>query len=106
MIHIVDHIRPAVYLHVGRYEIFNHPIFAYCVKIVKDKSRIKQIYLFFMSNHMMCALLHILPNGLVAEAGNPFLNTGVIAPGICLSMIWFVFATVLFLKWFERREVK
>ena len=22
MIHIVDHIRPAVYLHVGRYEIF------------------------------------------------------------------------------------
>ena len=30
----------------------------------------------------------------------------VIVPGICLSIIWFVLATVLFLKWFERREVK
>ena len=55
---------------------------------------------------IMCPLLHILPNGLAAEAGNPFLNTGVIAPGICLSIIWFVLATVLLLKWFERREVK
>ena len=55
---------------------------------------------------LMCPLLHILPNGLAAEAGNPFLNTGVIAPGICLSIIWFVLATFLFLKWFERREVK
>ena len=55
---------------------------------------------------IMCPLLHILPNGLAAEAGNPFLNTGVIAPGICISIIWFVLATVLFLKWFERREVK
>ncbi|MCL1462669.1 lantibiotic immunity ABC transporter MutE/EpiE family permease subunit, partial [Klebsiella pneumoniae] len=26
--------------------------------------------------------------------------------GMCLSIIWFVFVTVLFLKWFERREVK
>lgn len=55
---------------------------------------------------IMCPLLHILPNGLAAEAGNPFLNTGVIAPGICLSIVWFVLATFLFLKWFERREVK
>ena len=33
-------------------------------------------------------------------------DTGVIVPGMCLSIIWFVFVTVLFLKWFERREVK
>lgn len=45
-------------------------------------------------------------NGLAAEAGNPLLDTGVIVPGMCLSIIWFVFVTVLFLKWFERREVK
>ena len=37
---------------------------------------------------------------------NPLLDTGVIVPGMCLSIIWFVFVTVLFLKWFERREVK
>ena len=27
---------------------------------------------------MMCPLLHVLPNGLAAEAGNPLLDTGVI----------------------------
>ena len=42
----------------------------------------------------------------VGRAGNPLLDTGVIVPGMCLSIIWFVFVTVLFLKWFERREVK
>ena len=33
-----------------------HPIFAYCTKIVKDKSRIQQIYLFFMSNHTLFSI--------------------------------------------------
>lgn len=55
---------------------------------------------------MMCPLLHILPNGIAAEDRNPLLNTRVIAQGICLSILWFVLATFLFLKWFERREVK
>ena len=35
---------------------------------------------------MMCPLLHVLPNGLAAEAGNPLLDTGVIVPGMCLSI--------------------
>ena len=53
----------------------------------------------------MCPLLHVLPNGLAAEAGNPLLDTAVIVPGMCLSIIWFVFVRVLFLKWFERRAI-
>lgn len=55
---------------------------------------------------VMTPLLHILPNGLKAETGNPFLNENVILPGVCLSLIWFVILTVLFLNWFENREVK
>lgn len=55
---------------------------------------------------ILCPCLHILPNGIPAEAGNPLLHRGVIAPGICLSVLWFVFATVLFLSWFEKRETR
>ena len=55
---------------------------------------------------VMTPLLHILPNGLKAETGNFFLNENVILPGGCLSLIWFVILTVLFLNWFENREVK
>ena len=55
---------------------------------------------------ILCPFLHILPNGLMAEDGNPLLDMGVVVPGICLSIIWFVFATILFLNWFEKREVK
>ena len=55
---------------------------------------------------ILCPFLHILPNGLYAEQGNPFLNMGVVAPGIGLSILWFVLATAAFLNWFEKREVK
>lgn len=55
---------------------------------------------------ILCPFLHILPNGIPTEAGNPLLDIGVVVPGICLSMIWFVFAAILFLNWFEKREVK
>lgn len=74
--------------------------------VVISQTRIWYVLVSAIPMRIMCPLLHILPNGLAAEAGNPFLNTGVIAPGICLSIIWFVLATFLFLKWFERREVK
>lgn len=55
---------------------------------------------------ILCPFLHILPNGLPAEAGEPLLNRGVVVPGICLSVFWFVLAAVLFLKWFEKREIQ
>ena len=51
-------------------------------------------------------LLHVLPNGLRAEAGNPLLNAGVILPGIMISLLWFVVGSYLYLNWFEKREVK
>ena len=55
---------------------------------------------------VMAPLVHILPNGIRAEAGHPFLNGNVIFPGVCLSILWFVAFTILFLNWFEKREVK
>ncbi|MDY2627009.1 MAG: lantibiotic immunity ABC transporter MutE/EpiE family permease subunit [Lachnospiraceae bacterium] len=55
---------------------------------------------------ILCPLLHILPNGIRAEEGNPLLDVGVVLPGICLSIIWFILATILFLNWFDKREVK
>ena len=55
---------------------------------------------------VVCPLLHVLPNGLRAEAGDALLDAGVLLPGIILSLFWFVVATVLFLKWFERKEVR
>lgn len=55
---------------------------------------------------VLSPLLHILPNGIRAEADHPLLDRGVIFPGILLSIIWFVFTTVLFLKWFDKSEVK
>ena len=55
---------------------------------------------------ILCPLLHILPNGIRAEEGNPLLDMGVVLPGICLSIIWFIAATFLFLNWFDKREGK
>ena len=53
---------------------------------------------------ILCPLLHILPNGIRAEEGNPLLDMGVVLPGICLSVIWFILAAFLFLIWFDKRE--
>lgn len=55
---------------------------------------------------ILCPLLHILPNGIRAEEGNPLLDMGVVLPGIFLSIIWFILATILFLNWFDKREGK
>lgn len=53
---------------------------------------------------ILSPLLHILPNGLRAEEGSPLLDAGVVLPGICLSVIWFILAAILFLYWFDKRE--
>lgn len=55
---------------------------------------------------ILCPLLRILPNGIRAEKGNPLLDMGVVFPGICISIIWFILATILFLNWFDKREGK
>lgn len=53
---------------------------------------------------ILCPLLHILPNGIRAEEGNPLLNMNAIFPGICISLFWFILAAILFLKWFDNRD--
>lgn len=51
-------------------------------------------------------LLHILPNGMRAQTGDPLLSSSVIFPGIIIALAWFVLLTYLYLNWFEKREVK
>ncbi len=51
-------------------------------------------------------LLHVLPNGMRAQAGDPLLSASVILPGILIATAWFVILTYLYLNWFEKREVK
>ena len=51
-------------------------------------------------------LLHVLPNGMRAQAGDPLLSYSVILPGILIALAWFVILTCLYLNWFEKREVK
>lgn len=55
---------------------------------------------------ILCPFLSILPNGLPLEPGTPFGDMGVVAPGIGLSILWFIVAAVAFLNWFEKREVR
>lgn len=51
---------------------------------------------------MLCPLLYILPNGLHAEAGHPFLDMKHVLPALGLSVLWFLLLTALLL----RRSVK
>ena len=55
---------------------------------------------------ILCPLLHILPNGIRVEAGNPLLDRSCVFPGMGISLIWFIVATILFLNWFDKREGK
>lgn len=66
-------------------------------------------WFFFVSAipmRLLCPLLHIMPNGLHAEVGDPMLNSSVILPGIVISLVWFILGTVLYLNWFNKREAK
>ncbi|MCI6019355.1 MAG: lantibiotic immunity ABC transporter MutE/EpiE family permease subunit [Clostridiales bacterium] len=53
---------------------------------------------------ILCPLLHILPNGIRAEAGNPLLDRSCVLPGMGISLLWFIVATIMFLNWFDKRE--
>ena len=59
-----------------------------------------------ISNRIVTPLLHVLPNGLRAQAGDPLLSSSVILPGILIALTHFVLLTYLYLNWFEKREVK
>lgn len=64
------------------------------------------LFLSAVPMRIVTPLLHVLPNGLRAQAGDPLLNASVIFPGILIALVWFVVLTYLYLNWFEKREVK
>lgn len=55
---------------------------------------------------LMVPVLHVLPNGLPAEAGDPLLDPGVIPAGIVLPVALFAVLLKLTADWFAKREVK
>lgn len=55
---------------------------------------------------LMCPVLGIMPNGLLAPEGSKLLDTSVILPGILISLAWFALMSRLTIFWFERRVVK
>ena len=59
-----------------------------------------------ISMRVVTPLLHVLPNGLRAQAGEPLLSSFVILPGILIALAHFMLLTYLYLNWFEKREVK
>ncbi|MFA9465413.1 MAG: lantibiotic immunity ABC transporter MutE/EpiE family permease subunit [Velocimicrobium sp.] len=55
---------------------------------------------------LMCPVLGILPNGLLAQHGDALLNPEVILLGIIISVIFFVLLLTVTANWFSRQEVK
>lgn len=63
---------------------------------------------FAIPARLMCAVLHILPNGLAAEEGSvtytpEMTDTSSIIPGILLSMLWFLLVWRITRLWYERK---
>ena len=54
---------------------------------------------------LMCPVLGILPNGLPVPNGSGLWDSGVLIPGMLLSLAWFLVLTVLTCAWFQRKAV-
>lgn len=66
---------------------------------------------FSYTSRLMCPILKLLPNGLVAKPGSQtftpeLLNASVIPLGVGISIVLFVIITRLTAKWYEKQEVK
>ena len=66
---------------------------------------------FSYTSRLMCPILRILPNGLLAKEGSKtftpeLLNISSIPLGIAISVVLFIVITYLTAKWYERQEVK
>lgn len=73
--------------------------------VVISQTRIWYVLVSAIPMRMMCPLLHVLPNGLAAEAGNPlWIRESLFRE--CVSQSSGLFCNGSVLKWFERREVK
>lgn len=55
---------------------------------------------------LMCPVLGIMPNGILASEGSPLLNSGVILPGIIISFMWFVLFSFLMVLCFKKKVVE
>lgn len=58
------------------------------------------------SARLMCPVLGVLPQGVMAKPGDPMLDPGVIPIGAVLSVTLFVFLLFLTAQWFRKQEVK
>lgn len=57
-------------------------------------------------SRLMCPVLGIMPNGILAPASSPLLDNSVILPGIIISFAWFILLSVLLLIYFKGKVVK
>ncbi|MCB2300028.1 lantibiotic immunity ABC transporter MutE/EpiE family permease subunit [Clostridium tagluense] len=57
------------------------------------------------TSRIMCPAIGSLPNGTLAEIGDPLRNPGVIPIGIILSLILFALLLIITANWFEKQEV-
>lgn len=55
---------------------------------------------------LMCPVLQIMPNGLLVDPNSHYMNAGVIAPGVVLSLLWFVALTFVTAHWFCNTEAR
>lgn len=55
---------------------------------------------------LMCPVLGVLPQGVMAKPGDPMLNAGVIPVGVTLSIVLFALLLFLTAQWFPKQEVK
>lgn len=58
------------------------------------------------ASRLMCPILGVLPQGVMAQADDPLLNSGVIPVGIVLSVLLFGLLLLVTAQWFPRQEVK
>ncbi|MFG6329128.1 MAG: lantibiotic immunity ABC transporter MutE/EpiE family permease subunit [Lachnospiraceae bacterium] len=55
---------------------------------------------------LMCPVLGIMPNGILAPEGSPLLDSNVILPGIIISFIWFVLMAFIMVLCFNKKVVE
>lgn len=60
---------------------------------------------FAIPARMMCVCIHVLPNGLPMEAGNPLADGAVAVWAICIAVLWYAGILTVTALWFEKREV-
>ena len=51
---------------------------------------------------LMCPVLGIMPNGLLVSADSTLWDTGVILPGVLISLVWFLFMAFLLARRFQK----